>query len=506
MRVRLILTVVLSAVGVVGCASTEGVVRVVDDRPIDGPFVPAEAYAAYLRGAVAEASGDVAGAIEGYSIAATLGPRDPEPWTRLGDARCARDANDPRADEAWAHALAIDESYGPAWEARARCASKRGDAQAAIACAKRAVESDPASVPSLASLAASGGGLTEAVRARLIAMTLAVRSDSAAWRALAAWARSHADTPLERRALSHVAALEPSRGAEIDADVKRFAGDGYADEARALARARVASAQQGPIEPLVARLAIDEAILAHQVEAARRLATRAHVPLVVVAGRALLLGDASTARVIAAELVAADSGGEGARFVLVAAGDALGDATLVTSTLAKRARQDGAVPAEAWLAYARVVAREGSSAAARAILRGVPREGIVQGDPLATPVAVALAADAALDATELDSDGRVELAERGGEPVSDDVLAGCDPRHRLLALARRSPRDPHTLALAQRLAPVLGHDPIVAVAFARLSLAGAPGTPPMAGVLARLDPADPLVAAAAHDCAAVRRN
>ena len=506
MRPIAFLAMLVSVAGAWGCAVTDGVVRVVDDRPIEGPFVPAEAYAAYLRGAVAEASGDLPGAIEGFSIAVALGPRDPEPWARLGDARCARDARDPKADDALLHALQIDESYAPAWEARARCSAKRGDAEDAQVSARHAVQDDPASVSSLASLAENDRGASGDLRARLVAMTLAAGSDSAAWRALSTWARGHADAVLEARALSHVAKLEPSRGAEIDASVARFAGEGYLAEARSLARARVATAQRGPIDSLVARLAIDDALLDGQVEAARRLATRAHVPLVVVAARALLLGDTASARLIAAPLVAADAGADGARFVLVAAGLALRDQALVMATLSRPAAREGAVvPAEAWLAYARVVAREGSSDAARAILQAMRREGIVAGDPVTTPLAVALAADGALDPAELDANGRIELSERRAERPLDAALAASDARHRLLALARLSPRDSRTLALALRLAPARAQDPIVAVDFARLSLAGAPGAPPMDAVLARLDPADPLVAAAARDCA-IRRN
>jgi hypothetical protein len=85
--------------------------------------------------------------------------------------------------------------------------------------------------------------------------------------------------------------------------------------------------------------------------------------------------------------------------------------------------------------------------------------------------------------------------------VGDDVITGADERHRLLALARRAPRDSRTIALAHALASKRSRDPVVAVAFARLALAGAVDTPSMAEVLARLDPANPLVAAAALDCA-----
>lgn len=128
--------------GALGCARSDGIVRVVDGRAVHGAYVPAEAYASYLRGAIADASGDVAGAVEGYSIAVALGPSDPEVWARLGAAECARQPRDPKADEAFARAFAIDGDYGPAWAAQADCAARRGDAHTAAESARRAVEQE----------------------------------------------------------------------------------------------------------------------------------------------------------------------------------------------------------------------------------------------------------------------------------------------------------------------------------------------------------------------------
>ena len=83
------------------------------------------------------------------------------------------------------------------------------------------------------------------------------------------------------------------------------------------------------------------------------------------------------------------------------------------------------------------------------------------------------------------------------------MIAAADARHRFLALARRALAT-RRRSLSRALAPVRGtRDPIVAVAFARLALAGRWATRSSDGsrVLARLDPANPLVAAAALDCA-----
>jgi Tfp pilus assembly protein PilF len=484
-----------------GCARQEGVVRVVDGRPITGAFVPAEAYAAYLRAAIADEGGDLAGAIEGYAVASALGPDDPEPWARLGDARCRRDPRDPRAEEAFSRALSIDAAYSPALESRASCAGRRGEARAAVESARRAVRADPSAAAPLGTLAGLEVPPSEELRVRLVAMTLVAGTDAAAWDALGAWARGHADAALEARALGRLAELAPSRDAEIDAAALRLAGDGYTAPARSLARARIEASGRGEVPPSIARLAIDGALLAGDTDGARRIATRSHVAATVVAARALLLGDAGTARDLAAPVARAEPRALGARLVLAAAAAAERDAAGVRRALSSSEGGDGPIPAEAWLAYGRTLAREGSPDAVRAVFGACAREPLAPADPLTTPLAVALAAAGALDGSELDANGRIELAERRAELAPADVIRGADPRHRLLALARLAPLDRETLALARRLAPARARDPIVAVAFARLALAGAADAPPMAPLLARFDPADPLIAAAALDCA-----
>jgi tetratricopeptide (TPR) repeat protein len=505
----LLQVVVLGALGAgaLGCAGEDRVVRVVDGRPVPGVVVPADAYAAYLRGSIADEAGDLDAAIEGYAIAATLGPRDPEPLARLGDARCRRSPHDPSADEAIGRALAIDGAYEPALEARARCAERRGDVRLALESARRAAKADPAAVEPLAMLARlqpADPGAADELRARLIAMTLVAGTDAAAWRALATWARGHGDATLEGRALGSLASLvssRPSGSAEIDAAIRRLAGEGENAAARALASARVEGSGAGEIDAFVARLAIDDALLSGDVAGARRVATRAHLEPVVVAGRALVLGDDESARAIASTLSAAEPRAIAPRLVLAGAAEALGEGAIAARALEVRGSSGARVPPEVWLAYGRTLARSGSNDAARALLQAIPRDPLVPGDPVATPVAVALAAGGALDPAELDANGAIELAERRAEPATDAAIAAADARHRLLALARRAPHDPKTIELARALGRAHTRDPLVAVAFARLSLAGAIDAPSVGDVLARLDPANPLVAAAALDCA-----
>jgi hypothetical protein len=377
----------------------------------------------------------------------------------------------------------------------------------AIESARLAANADPSAVEPLATLArleAPGPGpAAENLRARLIAMTLVQGTDAAAWTALASWARGHGDLQLEVRALAQVAPFvgSPQESRAVKEAIARFQGEGELSAARMLARARLEASNVGEVDPGTARLAIDGALVAGDVRGAERIATRSHLPAVVVAARALLQGRSADALAIATALSEAEPSALAPRLVLAAAADSSGDGRKVARALAAGAGGDVPVPPEAWLVFASAVARAGAIDGARAILHALRREPLVAGDGVATPVAVALAAASALDAKELDSNGRIELAERSAERAPSDSITSADARHRLLALARMSPRDPKTIALARALAPQRTRDPIVAVAFARLALAGAIDAPSMSDVLARLDPANPLVAAAALDCA-----
>ncbi len=57
---------------VAACAPTPPVERAYDGRVLQGRFIEPEAYAAFLRGAIAEASGNPQGAIVDYGFAARL--------------------------------------------------------------------------------------------------------------------------------------------------------------------------------------------------------------------------------------------------------------------------------------------------------------------------------------------------------------------------------------------------------------------------------------------------
>ena len=89
------------AISLAGCGRGPDVMRVVNGRLVGGAFVEPEAYASFLRGAIADARGDSAEALAAYTDAAQRDSDDPEIWTRIGDVRCRANPADP--DPTWLH-------------------------------------------------------------------------------------------------------------------------------------------------------------------------------------------------------------------------------------------------------------------------------------------------------------------------------------------------------------------------------------------------------------------
>jgi hypothetical protein len=163
------------------------------------------------------------------------------------------------------------------------------------------------------------------------------------------------------------------------------------------------------------------------------------------------------------------------------------------------------VVAEAVLPFAKLLERETSPEVARGWLDGFSPVALLPGDALVTSLAVDLAARGAIRDADLPLDARIELAARRAEPLPALEGTGIPPvdaRHRLFAWALDRPLEAATLELARHLAPAAADDPLVAVALARLSLAE--GRTLDATALDRIlamDPADPILAAAALDLA-----
>jgi hypothetical protein len=504
-RLRFALPLLLFA----ACAPHPDVTRVMDGRVVEGRFIEPESYAAFLQGALAEEAGHLPAALGAFSVAAALDDRDPLILSRLGGVLCRMNPEDPRAAQAFARALQIDASFEPALEASARCARARGENGAAVEDAKRAAVADPLAVLPEVMLAEAD---LDRTRAELVALTLLHGVSPAAWDALAAWGVAHEDPMLVARALAVVARLAPSRKEELADRAVGLAGDGELFAARTLAAALIdapgdrSSGGEGPAPaaiPLVARLAVDEALVRHDAAGAALRATRAHLGLDVVAGRALLMGDAVLARELVLPVVLADPRAEGARLVLATAAFRLGERDLLARALEPSRSGGGLIAAEALLPFVQLVQRVSSTEAARRMLEAWSPLGLLAGDALVTPVAVDLAAQGTLEDTALPADARIELASRRSE-VRGEAAAkgGMDARHLLFAWALARPTDPATLELARRLAPAAGHDALIAVAMARLSLAeGRALSPAALDRLLAVDPADPLLAAAALDLA-----
>lgn len=506
----------LAVLAAAGCAHPGVVQRAYDGTVVDGRYVSPEAYAAFLRGAIAEAGGHAADAVAAYREAAERDPDSPEPWTRIAEVRCAGEARERaargerapasaapseaqrEAERAIARALAIDPGYARAWAARAACAEARGDAAAQRDAAARAAALDPAGDGANIMLARAEPARAATSREALVALTITAHDPAAAWDALAAWAEAHRDVALWARALVELARVAPERREAVARAAESLAGAGDAAEARAVAAAAV-DASPAPLPErlaLAARLAVDEAIARADSDAVRRRATRGRLPLDEAAGRALLGGQRGLARSLASVHASADPASLGARLVL-----AVVEGRDLASIASQLRPGDAPAASAAAVAFGTAVIRASASADARSALAAVPWAPIVAGDDRVVRPAVDLASRGALPTAALPPDGLAELAvveaataPRGLDP--DD--ARLDLRHRYLALALAHPDAPAVRDLGAHLRAVAPADPVVNAASALLQLAsGAPISPDAPRELLARNPADPLLAATA---------
>jgi hypothetical protein len=497
MRAALAMVVLAAA----GCAHPGVVQRAYDGNVVDGRYVSPEAYAAFLRGAIAEAEKRPADAVAAYAEAARRDPDSPEPWTRIAEVRCATDARayGGEAEAALARALALDPGYARAWAARAACAEARGDAAGQRDAAARAAALDPVGDGANILLArAPQPARPVASRDALVALTVTAHDPAAAWAALAAWAEAHRDVALWTRALVEMARAAPEKREAVARAAEMLAGAGDVAEARAVAAAAV-DASPTPVSErlaLAARLAVDEAVGRGDAGAVRRRSTRGRLPLDEAAGRALLGGQRGLARELASVHASADPAALGARLVLaVIDGRDLGAVAPLVHT------GDAPASSAAIVAFGIAAIRAGASADARSALGAMPWRPIVPGDDRVVRPAVDLASRGALSVDALPPDGVVELAVvegatslRGLDP--DD--ARLDPRHHYLALALVRPDAPAVRELGARLRVAAPADPVVTVASALLQLAsGAPISADAPRELLARNPADPLLAATA---------
>jgi hypothetical protein len=391
--------------GATGCTGEPRVVRVYDGHIVQGRYVPPEAYAAFLRGALAEASGDLKNAAVAYGVAASADDEDPEVFARLGEVRCKLDPRDPNADQAFSRALHNDATYAAALAAASRCATLRGKTGEALELARRAAAQDPKNVD-IQALAVSTAASADAVatnadvRAQAIALTLAHGESPAAWDALGAWGRSHRDAELVERALEGLVRAAPMRSLEVERGVVALLEGGQPSLARRLA-ASLADAPRdleivGPRDGTVARLAVDEALMRGDRAAATARATRGHVPLAEVAARALVENQREIAASLAAEVTAADPGASGAAMVKASLAGATTGFAHVTDQ----------PPELCALVFADRLATAAGADVARQWLGRITRTPMSSRDPVAGPLAVDLAARGVLPVSDLPPDLR----------------------------------------------------------------------------------------------------
>ena len=492
MKRRLTTLVLLAS----ACARGPNVERLYGANVVQGHSIESEAYAAYLRGAIAEAAGDAKGALSAYKEAARLDPRGTEIWTRIATMRCALSPRDPDVDDALSRALALDDTSAVALTAKARCAMARKDPAGARVAAQRAAESNPAADAAnllLASEARQG----KAARERLVALTATARDPVVAWEGLAAWAEAHDDVALWVLALERLTRIAPQRRDWIADTAQRLAGMGAIGEARAVAAAAVDGSEEPlpAVLGLAARLSVDQAIAGRDRAVLLRRATRARVSQEEVAGRAFLAGERGLAREVASSLLRADPEALGARLVLASVdGDVFG----IPAQVRRSARS---VSGAAWVAVGTAMILFEPPEVVRSTLAALPHESIQSGDDRMVRPAVELASRGVIESDALPAEGRVELAVLRGELQKGAFNADSrllDLRHQALVLSLAQPGAASARELVRRLALVAPADPLVAIAAALVSVArGETKDADVARGLLSRDPRDPLLAATA---------
>jgi tetratricopeptide (TPR) repeat protein len=476
------------------CARAPNVERLYGASVVQGHSIESSAYAAYLRGAMAEAAGDARGALAAYSEAARLDPKGAEIWARIAATRCAISPRDPRAEEALSRALALDDRSAGALTAKAHCATARRDGIVGRLAAERAVEWDPAADAANLLVASSQ---QQAAREKLVGLTVTARDPLVAWEGLATWADAHDDVALWALALQTLTRIAPQKRESASRTAQQLAGMGAIGEARAVAAA-AAGASETPLPAslgLAARLSVDQAIAERGEAVAVARATRVRVTLEEVAARALLAGERELAREVASSLLRADPEAFGASLLLAAVD---GDVFRVRAEVRRSAQP---VSGAAWVVLGTAMLQAEPREAVRSTLAALAHDSIESGDELVVRPAVELAFRGVIDAGALPVEGRVELAvlrDQLPEGAFDADLRLLDLRHQALVLSLAQPRVASTRELVRRLALVAPADPVVAVATALVS--AGPGAARDAeaarGLLSR-DSGDPLIAATA---------
>ncbi len=322
-RLTLLAWGLAAATSVSACASID-VVRRVDGRLEVGRYIPEEAYAAYALAADAEARGANAEALTLYKQVLELDEESAPVWTRIGAVLCRASAakHSTDAEEAFERAASLDEEYAPLWSERARCYQAKGDLRAALDAADRALTLDPSRVE---------------VAELSIALREALGDAQGASRARAAGALFYGPSP------SH--GPPPFRS-------------------------------HAPEEAATNRRRVDDALRLGDTDLAVRLRHRAELTITDLALRAVLLGQPTLAKDLAATQAAADPTDTTALLVLAVASDLTGDDASLSAALSPAPTRPVLAPSStstiARMLYAELLARRISTDAARAFLGPLP--------------------------------------------------------------------------------------------------------------------------------------
>ena len=356
-----------------GCAGlfNDAVPRKVHGRVYTGAFIPEEAYAAFLEGALAEQQQAPDRAEQAYLRAVAHDGNHPEPWVRLGALRCAQGAQK-TSDDAFARASRLDPEFAPIFRERALCAFRRGDTNEARSLATQALALDPADPEPpllLARLALAAEQPEEALRWVTALLLHTPRAPGAL--ALLQQHQHHPTlAPLAHRTL---APPSPPGDALAPPSAPWPPRDALVPPGTPGTTSELATTGTGALS----LAALDQALLKATPEEARTLARRAGLTPGELASRAAALG----LRTLAAEqgrlVLEADPSSTDARIALLAAGNEA-EVALALSLPLTTPTAPSAVGA---LLLAELLLRKSGPEAAQAALRHAPE---AREDALAT--------------------------------------------------------------------------------------------------------------------------
>ncbi len=310
MRSRLVPILPL-LVGLSACSSGH-VARVFDGVEVPGRFISDWAYASYARGIEWEARGQHEEALRFFDEAVAQDPKSVELWTRVGALRCRLGQRG--SDTAFDEGQALHPDYEPLWRARALCAERRGDKATALAHARLAVAHDPRREETVILLVRFLTDAKQYPEAERWLRSLAVASPTSTkvWEAVAGFARGRAPALLA--------------AAEL-----RLAG----------LQRTMDSPSPPPPGPPTWR-AVDEALVAGELDLARRRTREAHLDVRWLAARAIFVGRVTLAREEASLRLGADPADSDTRVALALAAELSGDSGRAGEVLA--ALTSGAQP------------------------------------------------------------------------------------------------------------------------------------------------------------------